>query len=113
MTQNELRKSAKKMAERAAKLERGYNYMFTDVIDLAAPDWFARVHSSIADQQNGLVWVSERVGSAVEDDESELDQGMFYCKIRWAVVKKFSLVGLFESTYRDANLSIILNILVL
>lgn len=75
VTQNELRKSAKKMAERATKLERGYNYLFTDVIDLAAPDWFARVHSSIADQQNGLVWVSERVGSAVEDDESELDQG--------------------------------------
>ena len=62
------------MHERAQKLERGYNYLFTDVIDLAAPDWFTRVHQSIADQQNGLVWVSEKVAAPEEDDEN-LDQG--------------------------------------
>jgi len=62
------------MHERAQKLERGYNFLFTDVIDLAAPDWFTRVHQSIADQQNGLVWVSEKVAAPEEDDEN-LDQG--------------------------------------
>ncbi|CBY21340.1 unnamed protein product [Oikopleura dioica] len=65
--------SSKKMHERAQKLERGYNFLFTDVIDLAAPDWFTRVHQSIADQQNGLVWVSEKVAAPEEDDEN-LDQ---------------------------------------
>ena len=75
VTTSERSKSAKKMHERAAKLERGYNYLFTDVIDLGAKDWFSRVHSSIADQQNGLVWVSERVGAQVEEDEQDLDQG--------------------------------------
>lgn len=74
VTQNEVRKSAKKMHERATKLERGYNYLFTDVVDLGAPDWFARVHSSIADQQNGLVWVSEKVGTAADEEDEELDQ---------------------------------------
>ena len=63
------------MHERAQKLERGYNFLFTDVIDLAAPDWFTRVHQSIADQQNGLVWVSEKVAAPEEDDEN-LDQGI-------------------------------------
>jgi hypothetical protein len=66
------------MHERATKLERGYNYLFTDVVDLGAPDWFARVHSSIADQQNGLVWVSEKVGTAADEEDEELDQGTFF-----------------------------------
>ena len=34
-----------------------------------------RVHTTITDQQNGLVWVSEKVGSAIDDEDSEYDEG--------------------------------------
>ena len=56
-------------------MERGYSYLFTDVIRLDEPDWFLRVHTTITDQQNGLVWVSEKVGSAIDDEDSEYDEG--------------------------------------
>jgi len=70
----ERKRSAKKLFERACKLERGYNYLFTDVIRLDEDDWLLKVHTTISDQQNGLVWVSEKVGSACEDDDSEYDE---------------------------------------
>ena len=73
-TEVERKRSAKKLFERACKLERGYSYLFTDVIRLDEPDWLLRVNNTIADQQNGLVWVSEKVGSACDDDDSEYDE---------------------------------------
>ena len=45
------------------------------MIRLDEPDWFLRVHTTITDQQNGLVWVSEKVGSAIDDEDSEYDEG--------------------------------------
>ena len=74
MSEVERKRSAKKLFERACKLERGYNYLFTDVIRLDEDDWLLKVHTTISDQQNGLVWVSEKVGSACEDDDSEYDE---------------------------------------
>jgi len=60
-TDVEKKKKPGKLYDRAQKMQRGYNYVFTDTIVLTAgsDDWYRRLYSTIKDQQSMPVWVSE------------------------------------------------------
>ncbi|XP_076812481.1 tight junction protein ZO-1-like isoform X3 [Clavelina lepadiformis] len=71
-TDVEKKKKSGKLYDRAHKLQRGYNHVFTDTIKLTAAndDWYRKLHSTIKDQQSMPVWVSEdKLGGSGEEME--------------------------------------------
>lgn len=61
ITEDEKRKKHGKLYDRAVKMQKGYAHVFTDTIPLGtvSDDWYRKLSSTIKDQQNMPVWVSE------------------------------------------------------
>jgi len=70
------KKNPKKLIDRAAKLDRSYRHVFTDVLDIdkcgRGREWTDELFRRIHDQQHLLVWVSEQ-HETVDNEEDELD----------------------------------------
>ncbi|XP_039261919.2 tight junction protein ZO-1-like isoform X2 [Styela clava] len=71
VTEEEKRKKPGKLYDRAIKMQKGYSHVATDSIPLGtvSDDWYRKLHSTIKDQQNMPVWVSEdKLGATAEED---------------------------------------------
>ena len=63
-------RSSKKMHQRALKLEKGYNHVFSSVVDVSQDPgtWYRRLQQEIKRLQTSLVWVNEDIHPEAADD---------------------------------------------
>ncbi|XP_076124625.1 tight junction protein 1 isoform X6 [Alosa pseudoharengus] len=102
----ESRKSARKLYERALKLRKNNNHLFTTTINLNNMNdgWYGALKETIQQQQNQLVWVSEgKADGAPEDDLDIHDDRLSYLSAPGSEYSMYSTDSRHTSDYEDTD----------
>ncbi|KAM6943174.1 tight junction protein 1 isoform 2-T2 [Xenentodon cancila] len=102
----ESRKSARKLYERALKLRKNNQHLFTTTINLNSMNdgWFGALKEIIQQQQNQLVWVSEgKADGAAEDDLDIHDDRLSYLSAPGSEYSMYSTDSRHTSDYEDTD----------
>ncbi|XP_028329059.1 tight junction protein ZO-1 isoform X4 [Gouania willdenowi] len=102
----ESRKSARKLYERALKLRKNNQHLFTTTINLNSMNdgWFGALKEIIQQQQNQLVWVSEgKADGATEDDLDIHDDRLSYLSAPGSEYSMYSTDSRHTSDYEDTD----------
>ncbi|XP_061598404.1 tight junction protein ZO-1 isoform X4 [Cololabis saira] len=102
----ESRKSARKLYERALKLRKNNQHLFTTTINLNNMNdgWFGALKETIQQQQNQLVWVSEgKADGAAEDDLDIHDDRLSYLSAPGSEYSMYSTDSRHTSDYEDTD----------
>ncbi|XP_062404002.1 tight junction protein ZO-1 isoform X4 [Sardina pilchardus] len=103
---SESRKSARKLYERALKLRKNNNHLFTTTINLNNMNdgWYGALKETIQQQQNQLVWVSEgKADGAPEDDLDIHDDRLSYLSAPGSEYSMYSTDSRHTSDYEDTD----------
>uniref|UniRef100_A0A7N8XBP4 Tight junction protein 1a n=1 Tax=Mastacembelus armatus TaxID=205130 RepID=A0A7N8XBP4_9TELE len=102
----ESRKSARKLYDRALKLRKNNQHLFTTTINLNSMNdgWFGALKELIQQQQNQLVWVSEgKADGAAEDDLDIHDDRLSYLSAPGSEYSMYSTDSRHTSDYEDTD----------
>ncbi|XP_048828985.1 tight junction protein ZO-1-like isoform X3 [Brienomyrus brachyistius] len=102
----ESRKSGRKLYERALKLRKNNQHLFTTTINLNHMNdgWYGALKETIQQQQNQLVWVSEgKADGAPEDDLDIHDDRLSYLSAPGSEYSMYSTDSRHTSDYEDTD----------
>ncbi|XP_057185403.1 tight junction protein ZO-1 isoform X8 [Triplophysa rosa] len=102
----ESRKSARKLYERALKLRKNNNHLFTTTINLNNMNdgWYGALKETTQQQQNQLVWVSEGKADGAPDDDLDIhDDRLSYLSAPGSEYSMYSTDSRHTSDYEDTD----------
>uniref|UniRef100_A0A3B3QKW5 Zona occludens protein 1 n=1 Tax=Paramormyrops kingsleyae TaxID=1676925 RepID=A0A3B3QKW5_9TELE len=102
----ESRKSARKLYERALKLRKNNQHLFTSTINMNSMNegWYGALKDTIQQQQNQLVWVSEGKADGAPDDDLDLhDDRLSYLSAPGSEYSMYSTDSRHTSDYEDTD----------
>ncbi|XP_024150764.1 tight junction protein ZO-1 isoform X7 [Oryzias melastigma] len=102
----ESRKSARKLYDRALKLRKNNQHLFTTTINLNSMNegWFGALKETVQQQQNQLVWVSEGKADGVGDDDLDIhDDRLSYLSAPGSEYSMYSTDSRHTSDYEDTD----------
>ncbi|XP_078055985.1 tight junction protein 1 isoform X4 [Mustelus asterias] len=102
----ESRKSARKLFERALKLRKNNQHLFTSNINLNSMNegWYGALKESVQQQQSQLVWVSEGKADGTAEDDLDLhDDRLSYLSAPGSEYSMYSTDSRHTSDYDDTD----------
>ncbi|XP_076839346.1 tight junction protein 1 [Brachyhypopomus gauderio] len=102
----ESRKSARKLYERALKLRKNNQHLFTATINMNSMNegWYGSLKDTVQQQQNQLVWVSEGKADGAPDDDLDLhDDRLSYLSAPGSEYSMYSTDSRHTSDYEDTD----------